>query len=99
VALNPFVYFYARLAHVLTPGILYAPMPTKGFGFQFVTIDRDLSPLRQKGPALIFKRDQMLRKGTNTRGWMRTIRETRTEGETEPPTEAAYFSSPSDSFG
>jgi hypothetical protein len=42
-------------------------MPTEGFGFQFETIDRDLFPLRQKGPALIFKRDQRLRKGTSTK--------------------------------
>jgi hypothetical protein len=35
LALNPFVYFYARLAHALdAPGILYAPMPTDGFGFK-----------------------------------------------------------------
>ena len=56
MALNPFVYFYARLAHVLTPGILYAPMPTKGFGFQFVTIDRDLSPPSAKGASPNFQK-------------------------------------------
>jgi hypothetical protein len=34
VALNPFVYFYARLAHGLTPRHFIRPMPTDGFGFK-----------------------------------------------------------------
>jgi hypothetical protein len=33
VALNPFVYFYARLAHALTPRHFIYSMPTDGFGF------------------------------------------------------------------
>jgi hypothetical protein len=41
VALDPFVYFYARLAHALMPGFLYARIPTDGLWFQFVTIERD----------------------------------------------------------
>jgi hypothetical protein len=53
LALNPFVYFYARLAHARTPPAFHMPNADRWLWFQ-------------KGPALIFKRDQRLRKGAST---------------------------------
>jgi hypothetical protein len=44
VALNPFVYFYARLAHVLTLGYFYMHYYQPMALVQFVMIDRDLFP-------------------------------------------------------
>jgi hypothetical protein len=58
VAVNLLVYFYARLAHALTPQYFISTNAARWLWFQFVTIDWDLflpspkgaSPYFQKGP-------------------------------------------------
>jgi hypothetical protein len=42
VAVNLLVYFYARLAHALTPQYSISTNAARWPWFQFVTIDRDL---------------------------------------------------------
>ena len=55
VALNPFVYFYARLAHVLTLGYFYMHYYQPMGLVQSVMIDRDLVPPSPKGASNSFK--------------------------------------------
>ena len=58
MALNPIVYFYARLAHALTPGILNHQCRPRALVSDLRRLRPRFVPPSPKGASLIFKRDR-----------------------------------------